>query len=84
MAPSRWSFGDFCGENQGHEAFVMHYCESGFKVLENPKCIVGLNPSESPQARFFGTRPPLNDLAALSLLCWQEETGEGHLTGLRP
>lgn len=58
MVPSRWSFGDFCGESQGHEAFVMHDCESGFKVLENPKCMLGLNLLIHLKARRQGSLEP--------------------------
>lgn len=44
MAPSRWTFGDFCGESQRHKGFMMLGCESGFKVLENLKCFLGFDP----------------------------------------
>lgn len=42
MARSWWS-GDLW-ESQGHEAFLMPGWESGFKVLENLRCILGFDP----------------------------------------
>lgn len=58
MAPSRWTIGDFYGESQGHELFMMLGCESGFKVLENPQCILGFNPPIDLKAQGQGSFEP--------------------------